>query len=158
MSKSKALGTAAESAVVRAARRLGFPHAERVVLHGRDDQGDVRLTPGLTAGVVVEVKGGQAAKTASDAQIAAWLVETETERVNAGAEVGFLVTHRAGVGYDNAHRWWAHLTAGQFVALLGVEESPSDPGAVLRMTLADVLACLRGAGWGSPLEVEAGIA
>lgn len=155
MNKPKAIGTAAESAVVKAARRLGFPHAERVVLHGNLDQGDVRLTPGLTAGVVVEVKGGNAARDASDLQILSWLDETETERINARADVAFLVTQRRGVGPARAELWWAHMHVGRLLVLRGAIRTviPADD-AVVRMTLAAALAQLRATGYGDPLEAE----
>jgi hypothetical protein len=151
--RPKNIGTAAETAVVRAARTAGFPHAERVVLHGSLDQGDIRLTPGLTAGIIVEVKGGEAARRASDAQIAAWLDETETERTNSHADIAFLVTQRAGIGAPNAHRWWAHLRVGHLAHLRGY---PADLNladeAPVRMTLASALAQLRAAGYGEPLD------
>lgn len=154
MNKPKAIGTAAETAVVRASRRLGFPHAERVVLHGNLDQGDVRLTPGLTAGVIVEVKGGNAARDASDLQILSWLDETETERTNAHADTAFLVTQRRGVGPARADQWWAHMHVRQLLDLRGVTLPviPADD-AVVRMTLAGALAQLRASGYGEPLEV-----
>jgi hypothetical protein len=105
MSKSRAIGTSAESAVVKVARASGFPFAERRALAGSEDQGDVRLDP--RGRVVLEVKAGKAAETASDAQVEAWLVETERERVAAGAWYGFLILKRAGKGPRNADRWWA---------------------------------------------------
>lgn len=151
--RPKQIGTATETAVVRAARRLGFPHAERVVLHGSTDQGDVRLTPGLTAGVIVEVKGGNRARDASDAQVWAWLLETERERVNARADVALLVTQRRGVGAPNADRWWAHFRMGDLARLreypVGFNLADDAP---VRMTLASALAQLRAAGYGHPLE------
>lgn len=101
--KPKNIGTAAESAVVKALRKHGFPHAERRALAGVLDLGDITGCPGI----VWEVKGGEAAKSASDAQVEAWLDETERERQNAGAQVGILVLQRRGIGHDNAHRWWA---------------------------------------------------
>ncbi|MFD2792565.1 hypothetical protein ACFS27_03290 [Promicromonospora vindobonensis] len=150
--KPKAIGTAAESAVVKAARRLGFPHAERVVLHGNLDQGDVRLTPGLTAGVVLEVKGGNAARDASDLQILSWLDETETERRNAHADVAILVTQRRGVGPARAEQWWAHMHVRQLLDLRALHVSPATADdAVVRMTLAAALAQLRACGYGVPL-------
>lgn len=141
------IGTAAETAVVRAARPRGYPWADRLAGHGNADVGDVMLCPG----VVVEVKGGDAAKTASDLQIINWLDETECERGNAGAAVAFLVVQRPHVGAINAHRWWAWWRLG-WVSDLG----PSvgiDGAAMLpvRMTLADALTMLRAAGYGDPL-------
>lgn len=145
--RPKQIGTAAETAVVRAARERGFPQADRLTLTGANDRGDVGLCPG----VILEVKGGQAAKAASDGQILTWLAETERERVNAGAHVAFLVTQRAGIGAPNAHRWWAHTTVGTFLTLLGDQwgtDQAVNAAAPLRMTLADALAVVRAAGYG----------
>ena len=145
MSVSRARGTAAETAVVRAIRRHGFPHAERRALRGTLDAGDITGTPL----VCWEVKGGTAAKTASDGQVAEWLAETERERVNAGADVGVLVLQRAGIGAGNADRWWAvlplsHVPCGdQF-----------DPPMPVRVSLADACRFLRLRGYGSPLDLE----
>jgi len=81
----------------------GFPYAERRALHGSTDLGDITGTPGL----VWEVKAGEAAMTASDNQIIAWLVETEVERVNAKAEFGTLVVQRR---RHHPRSWWAVTT------------------------------------------------
>lgn len=144
--RPKNIGTAAETAVVRAARTRGFPQADRLTLTGRHDRGDIGLCPG----VILEVKAGQAAKTASDGLIASWLLETDRERRNAGASIGILVTARAGIGAGNAHRWWAHLRL-EVVALLidqgsyTHEELGDQP---IRMTLDTALALLLTAGYG----------
>lgn len=154
--RSKDIGTKAETAVVRAAQKRGFPHADRITLSGHKDRSDVRLTLGLTAGVVAQVKGGKYAKTASDQQITAWLTATETERRNAGAAIAFLVTQRAGVGLPNAHRWHAHMTVRTFLELLGATNAitPPDPDVALRMTLDSALALLRAAGYGNQHDQE----
>lgn len=142
--RPKNIGTAAETAVVRAARAHGFGLADRLTLTGALDRGDIGLCPG----VIVEVKGGQAAKTASDAQIEKWLAETERERINAGADVAILVTARAGIGAPNAHRWWAHWRLGSlaYAGLIGAGQRTQ--GIPVRMTLADALTLLRHAGYG----------
>lgn len=139
--RPKDIGTAAETAVVRALRRNGFPHAERRALHGNQDLGDITGTPGL----VWEVKGGEAAKAASDGQVQLWLDETETERNNAGACYGILVLQRRGIGPANADRWWAirRVKIGDWL----------DPVEVVtvRMTLADMCVFLRSLAFGQPL-------
>ncbi|HEY9249376.1 MAG TPA: hypothetical protein VIO38_09605 [Rariglobus sp.] len=151
VNKPKSIGTAVETAVVRVARQHGFPNADRLTLTGNKDRGDIGLCPG----VVVETKGGRAAETASDNLIQAWLVETETERLNAGAAQAFLVTKRAGVGASNAHRWHAWLRLGW----LPGETDPRTAHMVVRMSLGNMLTVLRASGWGDPLaepvEVEA---
>ncbi len=50
--RSKEIGTAAETVVVRAARARGFPLADRLTLTGRYYRDDI----GLCSGVIVEVK------------------------------------------------------------------------------------------------------
>ena len=146
MNRPKAIGTAAETATVRALRRLGFPHAERRALTGTLDQGDITGCPG----VAWEVKGGTAAKTASDGQVAEWLAETERERVNAQAEVGVLVLQRAGVGAANADRWWAVMQ----MPVRTIEGRPTGHWVPCRMTLEQACMVLRLWGYGSPLDEE----
>ena len=152
VNKSKDIGTKAETAVVRAASTRGFPHADRITLSGHKDRSDVRLTLGLTAGVVAQVKAGQAAKTASDQQIDRWLAETERERANAGADIALLVTARPGIGAPNAHRWACHMWASTFLALLGATHAVTvpNPHAPIRMTLDSALVLLRARGYGQP--------
>lgn len=142
VNKPKAIGTAAETAVVRVARDRGFPDAERLALAGAQDLGDVRLCPG----VHLEVKGGHAAESASDAQVEAWLVETERELEHAGATVGALVTKRKAIGNGNADRWWAHVRSSWWDRMRGVE--PGGPDYPVRMTLSDLLCQLRASGYG----------
>ena len=145
--RSKDIGTSGESAVVRFLRKNGFPHAERRALTGSLDQGDITGCLGL----VWEVKAGNAARTASDAQILEWLKETEAERKNAGADHGFLVTVRAGVGPNNAGNWWVHTTTGTLLDLFDDSWSSTGMGYVVRMRLADIVTMLRGS-YGEPLS------
>lgn len=140
MARPKDIGTAAETAVVKALRRLGWPDAERRALTGALDQGDITGTPG----VVWEVKGGQQTLAPSDNQIAAWMEETEVERVNAAATIGVLVLQRHGVGAANAHRWWAYLQADEWIAGAGFDFP-------MRFLLADACVLLHWAGYGEPL-------
>jgi hypothetical protein len=112
--RPKDIGTRAESMTVGFLRENGFENAERRALHGSTDLGDVTGIPG----VVIEVKGGEAAKNASVNQVKAWLEETETERVNAGADIGFLVIQRR---QQNVRNWWAVLTAETHQRLMGYE-------------------------------------
>ena len=106
-------------------------------------------------GVCWECKGGHAAEQASDGQVAAWLLgETETERVNAGADVGILVTKRKAIGARFAGLWWAHMTIGTVVELvMGRGKSNRLPtwlsDAPIRMHLADAVMMLRRAGYGT---------
>jgi hypothetical protein len=149
VNRPKAIGTATETAVVRALRRLGFPGAERRALTGTLDQGDVTGC----VGICWEVKGGTAAKTASDGQVAEWLAETERERVNAGADIGVLVLQRSGIGPANADRWWAVVPASEF--LWARTAYRLDAGTFpVRMQLGDLCSWLTLAGYGTAVDEE----
>lgn len=145
--KPRAIGTAAETAVCKYLVGHGFPHAERRSLKGILDQGDITGIPG----VCVEVKGGAAAKTASDGQIDAWLTETETERRNARADLGVLIVQRAGYSADRAGSWWAVLTADTFCGFWIPSGSTMTPTAPVRVHLSTLTTLLRAAGYGQPL-------
>lgn len=152
MNKPQAIGTKAESAVVRYLQAHGWPSAERRRLRGRLDAGDITGVPGLC----IEVKGGDAAKNASDLLVADWLEETEQERINAGADIGVLVLQRRGVGAANAGRWWAVIDAAWIARLLvGDFHIIPEPTPPVRLLLADAVRLLRAAGYGDPLpELE----
>lgn len=145
MSRPRDIGTKAETAVVRAAQSRGFPMAERRALRGRTDVGDVLLCPG----VVLEVKGGQMARNASESDVERWLDETERERVNAGAELAFLVVQRRGYGPERAGHWHAYWRHGWWARLIGYA-GPVDPATIIRTSLASSLAALVANGWGGP--------
>lgn len=127
VNRSKNIGTAGESAVVRYAREQGFPHSDRLTLSGAQDRGDVRLTRELRNGVIVEVKAGRAAEQVSDLKVDAWMAETEAERQHAGAALGVLVVKRAGFAGQRCGRWWAILPLGALHRLrLGLADHPLD--------------------------------
>ncbi|GAA4059646.1 hypothetical protein [Actinomadura miaoliensis] len=158
MSTSKDIGTRAETAVVRYLRGAGFPQAERRALKGVLDEGDITGTPGIAW----EVKARK--RPPSDEQIAAWMVETEVERVNAGASFGVLVVRRAGVGPARAAFWWAFLRIEDVAALVNMADKRlyAIPAAMVagfprhpaRLLLADAVQLLRLAGYGTPLGDE----
>lgn len=151
VNRPKKIGTAAETAVVRAARTRGFPHADRLTLTGNQDRGDIGLCPG----VILEVKGGDKARNASDALIDLWLAETERERLNAGAHLALLVTTRTGIGAPNAHRWACHMRMTTLMQLVEATHVPvPNPHAPIRMTLDSALTLLRARGYGQPITQE----
>lgn len=121
--KPKAIGTAGESAVVRVMRDAGL-RAKRLTLHGSKDVGDVDCG---VDGIVVEVKSGKTAESASDGQITAWLVETDNEVRNANAKIGVLVVKRKGIGPANAERWWAITSIRELDILMGTENPFPSP-------------------------------
>ena len=102
---SKNKGTAAETAVVRWLQSLGFATAERLALAGSNDQGDVRLGPGLH----LEVKAGNAAHNASRSQCESWLKEAEQEGRNAGVPC-YLIVKRKGTTDPGQWRWFCRLS------------------------------------------------
>lgn len=139
--KSGALGTATANAVVRVLRANGWPHAERRDEEGRWDRGDIAGSPG----VVWQVKGGKAAREASDNLIEKWLNDTEAQRANDGAGIGVLVLHRKGIGYANAEKWFAIVREER-----RVPDGPPWTRAVLvtvRYYLSDMCQILKGAGY-----------
>lgn len=150
MSKSKDIGTKAEIAVARAAQVRGFPRADRHILKGSKDEGDVWLTQ--TGSLVVEVKGGEMARAASHERVTGWLEETERERVHAGAHLAFLVVQRRGVGEANAHRWWAYFT-GEMLDRLLLPARVNLDGLVFRVEYHEALAMLVSAGFGPEGQV-----
>lgn len=143
MSKSKDIGTRAETAVKNYLLSVGYSplDAHRQVLKGSQDEGDVwlRETYGL---IVFEVKGGKSAKEASHGQIEKWMQEAETEKTNASAKFGFLVTQRAGVGYPRAGEWWAYATVQDIIYLRThldvIDES------IVRLKFSDLVKLIHG--------------
>lgn len=96
MSKSKQKGTLAETAVADYFRQT-FPAVERRALSGVNDKGDISNVPGC----VIEVKNQRSYK------IHEWMKETDTERINARADIGVLVIKPNGVGVSKVNEWWA---------------------------------------------------
>jgi hypothetical protein len=112
--KPKQIGTAGETGVKNALIRLGYPLADRRAQQGAEDAGDVMANND----VMVEVKAGTAAKTASLGQIHDWLSETETERQNRRCKFAFLVTARPGFSPKRAEEWWAWMWLEDFDTLI----------------------------------------
>ncbi len=86
MSRSRAKGTAWETAIVDYLRGTGAPHAERRAQAGTKDRGDIAGLPG----VVIE------AKSAARLELGAWLAEAEAERANDGAALAVVWHKRRG--------------------------------------------------------------
>jgi hypothetical protein len=107
MSKSKQKGTLAETAVADYLRQT-FPAVERRTLSGANDKGDIAGVPGCA----VEVKNQRSYK------IHEWMKETETERINAEAELGILVIKPNGVGVSNVDKWWAVVSLETITRLI----------------------------------------
>lgn len=141
--KPKAIGTAAETAVRNALLRAGYSelNAHRNVLKGSADEGDVWLRHPTLGLITFEVKGGKAAKGASDGQIDKWWQETLVEKKNANAYYGFLVTQKAGIGLGRAEGWPVYVGWGAFLNLAAPAAHRSRDLDDLRMrfTLGELL-------------------
>lgn len=150
MSTSRKTGTASETAVVGALRRYGFPTAERRALRGVNDAGDIAGTPG----VLWEVKGGDAARDASDGQITDWYHSIAVKA--APGDIAVLVVQRRGIGHANAQDWWAVTTVNQVVRLAGAERRMG-PGngfsSQVRLTVSDLCDLLTSAGYGDEVTL-----
>lgn len=106
MSKQRAKGTAAETAVVNYLKAHGFPHAERRALHGTADKGDITGC----GPVVFEVKNHKTL------DLAGWVKELETEMLNAKVDVGAVVAKKRGT--TDPGEWYAVLPFRVLVGLL----------------------------------------
>lgn len=144
MSKAKAIGTRAETAVRNYLLSVGYNplEAHRNVLTGSLDQGDVWLRDENHGLIVFELKGGDMAKKASYEQCQTWFKEAQREKENANASFGFLVTQRAGVGYPRAGQWWAYATVGDLAKLRYEIGIPED--TLVRITLTDLVRLIHG--------------
>ena len=111
MSRARAKGTRAESAVVEYLKQRGWVHAERRALGGAKDRGDVAGIPG----VVVEVK------SAARLELAEWVREARVEALNDNASVWFVVAKPVGRG--NPADWYAITTLRVMCDLLSEDES-----------------------------------
>lgn len=142
MNKPKRIGTAAESAVVKFLHSIGYDKttAMRKVLSGASDIGDVWCHHAHGT-IIIEVKGGDAAKDASHARIEAWLAEAARERDNAALDAyttPVLVTQTRGVGLGRAGDWALWIMSND---LLGpVVDSPiARENYPIRMRLRDFM-------------------
>ncbi|WP_299315051.1 hypothetical protein [uncultured Halomonas sp.] len=102
--KSKAKGTAAETRVVRFLTDAGL-HADRVVLKGNKDQGDIHIRGKDGYPVcIIEVKAGKQTQTPGRRQMEEWLEQTRTEADNTDVP-GYLVVARHGSSVKDYHVW-----------------------------------------------------
>lgn len=104
----KAKGRDAENFAVALVQAMGWPYAERRRLTGAKDRGDITGIPK----VVLEIKSG------ARITLPEWLRETETERVNDGADIGALIVKLKGMGEARVADWPVMLPLGQFLRLL----------------------------------------
>ena len=141
--RSARIGYAAEAAVVKVLHAHGFPHAERRRVK-RHDALDIIASPG----VIVSVKGGAYARTASLGAISGWQAEADAKRKAHGADVALLVVQRDRYGMERADHWRCWV--------IGLDDDdPQGRYPLLNhfeAQLATALKWLRAHGHGSPLE------
>jgi hypothetical protein len=104
--RSKQKGTAWEGAVFQLLQASGGPGAERRVLHGNADRGDVLGVPGWV----------HECKNACRIELAEWTKELQSEVRNAGAAHGALWLKRCGMA--SAADAYVLLDGRTFIALL----------------------------------------
>ncbi len=115
--KPRDIGTSAETAAKRWLVDDGWPDCERRALASNRDTGD--LTVCRRPLIIAEVKAGHAADKAGPKVIDAWLEQTDTEAVHAGAALGVLIVARK---YRNPRDWDAYMRACDWALLLTGDE------------------------------------
>lgn len=109
MNRSKAKGTAVETALVDYLKDAGFPDARRKPLTGSLDQGDVDLTIHPT--IIAECKY---ASGKTGVKLTEWMRELGKEVDNAKATFGILVAKQAGAGDQSIGRWVTACTISHY--------------------------------------------
>jgi len=147
---SKKKGTHAEVAAMKWLREHGFPWCDRQPLRGNRDTGDLQLC----IDVIAEVKNVAAGATGQPPQglLATWLMQTDVETENAGAEFGLLIVKRSGT--TDAGRYWCYMRLGEWLRLTGAHLPLPDPSQPVCVSLASAAAVLRSAGYGTAPEGE----
>lgn len=105
VNKSKAKGTAAETAIVNYMRKFSSV-IERRTLSGSSDKGDIAGV----IGTVIEVKNAAAMA------LGAWVDEAARERDNAQASLGVVWHKRRGT--TNPAEWYVTMTGADLMILL----------------------------------------
>ena len=136
--KPKRIGTAAESKGVKFLHSIGYDPttALRKTLSGASDVGDVWCHH-ASGTIVIEVKGGDAANSASHNQIRTWLAEAVREARNSRIDARLtpvLVTQTRGIG--SAGGWKAWMWASD---LLGFKPESNGVDYPIQMRLADLM-------------------
>ncbi len=112
-SPQKRKGSAAELAVAKWLRKLGWIHAERSRAGWQDDRGDIDGMPGVCIEVKAEKK----------IDIPGYLRELEVEMENAKAWTGTVIIKRR--GSTNVDDWYAVMPAKIWGELMLMLDQPS---------------------------------
>lgn len=109
-----------EAKIVAYLRANGVPHAERRVMGGLADRGDIAGIPS----VVIE------AKNAAALALASWVDEAEDERLNDGAELAVVWHHRRGkASPGDGYVTMTGATLVYLLAAAGYIAAPAEVGA-----------------------------
>lgn len=106
MSRERAKGTRAETAVVDFLRAHGWPHAERRATRGHRDGGDIAGIPG----VCIEIKDQ------GKMELGTWVNEAKIEALQADADLGMVWHKRRGMA--DAGGWYVTMDGATFARLL----------------------------------------
>ena len=112
-SPQKRKGSAAELAVAKWLRKLGWIHAERSRAGWQDDRGDIDGLPGICIEVKAEKK----------IDIPGYLRELEVEMENAKAWTGTVIIKRR--GSTNVDDWYAVMPAKVWGELMLMLDEPT---------------------------------
>lgn len=112
-SPQKRKGSAAELAVAKWLRKLGWIHAERSRAGWQDDRGDIDGLPGICIEVKAEKK----------IDIPGYLRELEVEIANAKAWTGTVIIKRR--GSTNVDDWYAVMPAKIWGELMVMLDQPN---------------------------------
>ena len=116
-SPQKRKGSAAELAVAKWLRKLGWIHAERSRAGWQDDRGDIDGLPGICIEVKAEKK----------IDIPGYLRELEVEIANAKAWTGTVIIKRR--GSTNVDDWYAVMPAKIWGELMVMLDQPNGNSA-----------------------------
>ncbi len=160
MSRSKDIGTAVETGVVKYLTGRKF-NARRVALAGANDQGDVHVTKADGSRVmVIECKGGKQTHNPTHKQVIEWHEEAEKAWDNYEAYRyhaslpppdpcgAVLVMKRKGTGAANAQNWWVVMDF-QFLSIMrsGPQRRYVGPSFLVHLTLGDLAALMKRSGY-----------
>ena len=116
MSREKRKGTVWEAACENLLRPF---HAVRTALHGKYDQGDIRITVG-GRDIVIECKNCRRYEEAD------FVDQAVIEAENAGAWMGTVFMKRRGRGLANMGKHYVLMETGDFIKILEALDEQAD--------------------------------
>ena len=111
MSKAKQKGTTYETQVRTYLNNNEFPNAERQVLHGNKDTGDIKGITSPNGKIILQCKNHQTM------QLSTWLNDTQEQAQHANAQ-GILIHKRKGYGENKFGQQYATMTLDTLLKLL----------------------------------------